>query len=73
MPVIINPFTLEAQVNMRMPKINLPVTIAHEMAHQLGYAAENEANFIGFINTFKNADPCLQVCCRPLWVSALLQ
>jgi len=56
----LNPFTLEAQVNMRMPKINLPVTIAHEMAHQLGYAAENEANFIGFINTFKNTDPYLK-------------
>ena len=56
----LNPFTLEAQVNMRMPKINLPVTIAHEMAHQLGYAAENEANFVGFINTFNNADPYLK-------------
>ena len=56
----LNPFTLEAQVNMRMPKINLPATIAHEMAHQLGYAAENEANFIGFINTFKNTDPYLK-------------
>ena len=56
----LNPFTLEAQVNMRMPKINLPVTIAHEMAHQLGYAAENEANFVGFINTFNNDDPYLK-------------
>ena len=56
----LNPFTLEAQVNMRMPKINLPVTIAHEMAHQLGYAAENEANFVGFVNTFNNADPYLK-------------
>ncbi|MDB4015327.1 DUF3810 domain-containing protein [Flavobacteriaceae bacterium] len=56
----LNPFTLEAQVNMRMPKINLPITIAHEMAHQLGYAAENEANFVGFINTFNNADPYLK-------------
>ena len=56
----LNPFTLEAQVNMRMPKINLPVTIAHEMAHQLGYAAENEANFIGLINTFNNTDPYLK-------------
>ena len=56
----LNPFTLEAQVNMRMPKINLPVTIAHEMAHQLGYAAENEANFVGFINTFNNADSYLK-------------
>ena len=56
----LNPFTLEAQVNMRMPKINLPVTIAHEMSHQLGYAAENEANFIGFVNAFKNKDPYIQ-------------
>ena len=56
----LNPFTLEAQVNMRMPKINLPVTIAHEISHQLGYAAENEANFIGFVNAFKNKDPYIQ-------------
>lgn len=56
----LNPFTLEAQVNMRMPKINLPVTMAHEMSHQLGYAAENEANFIGFTNAFRNKDPYIQ-------------
>lgn len=56
----LNPFTLEAQVNMRIPKINLPVTIAHEMAHQLGYAAENEANFIGFLNAYENKDPYIQ-------------
>jgi len=56
----LNPFTLEAQVNMRMPKLNLPVTIAHEMAHQLGYAAENEANFIALVNTLKNKDPFLK-------------
>ena len=56
----LNPFTLEAQVNMRIPKINLPVTIAHEMSHQQGYAAENEANFIGFVNAFKNKDPYIQ-------------
>ena len=56
----LNPFTLEAQVNMRIPKINLPVTIAHEMAHQLGYAAENEANFIALVNTLKKEDPFLK-------------
>ena len=27
------------------------------MAHQLGYAAENEANFIGFLATVKHPDP----------------
>ena len=56
----LNPFTLEAQVNMYIPKINLPVTIAHEMSHQLGYAAENEANFIGFINAYRNEDPYIK-------------
>ena len=58
----LNPFTLEAQVNIRIPKINLPVTIAHEMAHQLGYAAENEANFIGFVNTYQHKDLYIKYC-----------
>ena len=54
----LNPFTLEAQVNGKIPPLNLPITIAHEIAHQMGYAAENEANFIGFIHCFshKNLD-----------------
>jgi hypothetical protein len=42
----INPFTLEAQVNAYQPKLRLLTTSAHEIAHQLGYAAEEEANFI---------------------------
>lgn len=53
----LNPFTLEAQINMLIPKINLPINIAHEMAHQLGYAAENEANFIALVNVLQNKDP----------------
>ena len=56
----LNPFTLEAQVNGRIPKINLPVTIAHEMAHQQGYAAENEANFIGFLSAYNHPDSDIQ-------------
>ena len=43
-----NPFTHEAQVNNEIPTISLPVTTAHEMAHQLGIAKESEANFIAF-------------------------
>ncbi len=50
----LNPFTLEAQINGRLPKINLPVTVAHEIAHQQGYAAENEANFVAFLHTFNH-------------------
>ncbi len=43
----LNPFTNEAQIDGLIPKFNYPTTSSHEVAHQLGYAAENEANFIG--------------------------
>ena len=56
----LNPFTLEAHINGRIPKIDLPITIAHEMAHQHGYAAENEANFIGFLNAYNHPDLDIQ-------------
>lgn len=43
----LNPFTNEAQIDGLIPKFSYPTTSSHEVAHQLGYAAENEANFIG--------------------------
>ena len=52
----VNPLTLEAQINAVMPLKSMPSTIAHEQAHQLGYAAENEANFIGFLACIHNED-----------------
>ncbi|WP_196886177.1 DUF3810 domain-containing protein [Aureivirga sp. CE67] len=45
----LNPFTNEAQVNYNIPIVSMPSTTSHEIAHQLGYAAENEANFISFL------------------------
>ena len=45
----LNPLTGEAQVNDKIPKSSSPTTTCHEMAHQIGYAAENEANFVGFL------------------------
>jgi hypothetical protein len=45
----LNPLTGEAQVNDKIPKTGYPTTVCHEMAHQIGFAAENEANFIGFL------------------------
>lgn len=44
-----NPFTAEAQFNAELPSSYLPFTLAHESAHQLGYAREQEANFIGYL------------------------
>ncbi len=44
-----NPFSGEAQIRSDIPSLVQPFVVCHEMAHQLGYASESEANFIGFI------------------------
>ncbi|WP_068598432.1 DUF3810 domain-containing protein [Vaginella massiliensis] len=44
-----NPFTAEANYNARATDLNRPFTMAHELAHQIGYAPENEANFMAYI------------------------
>jgi hypothetical protein len=53
----LNPFTGEAQVNTTTPGFEHPFTICHEMAHQLGYAAEQEANFVGYLVADHSSDP----------------
>lgn len=44
-----NPFSAEAQVNTTIPQSVEPFVATHEIAHQLGYAKESEANFAGFL------------------------
>lgn len=44
-----NPFSGEAQVNTTIPRFLEPFVSAHEIAHQLGYGKENEANFVAFL------------------------
>ena len=56
----LNPFTNEAQVNGIMPNFRFPIVTGHEIGHQLGYSAENETNFIGYLVTSKNKDPYFQ-------------
>lgn len=51
-----NPFTGEAQVNTNIPKFLLPYTTCHEVAHQLGYAKEMEANFVGYLAASNSTD-----------------
>ena len=53
----LNPFTGEAQVNNRLPLFRYPVVCGHEIGHQLGYSAENETNFIGYLVMLRNPDP----------------
>ncbi|HET8886125.1 MAG TPA: DUF3810 domain-containing protein [Salinimicrobium sp.] len=52
----LNPFTNEAQVNTILPQYKLPTTASHEVAHQLGFAAENEANFIACLATMNHSN-----------------
>lgn len=51
-----NPVTGEAQLNTTIPKFLQPFTACHEVAHQLGYAKEREANFIGYLSAAASAD-----------------
>src|SRR6266516_688964 len=43
------PFTGEANFNAAQPDFDLPYVIAHEKAHQCGFAREGDANFIAFL------------------------
>ncbi len=52
----LNPFSGEAQVNDLIKTYKFPVVGCHEEAHQIGYAAENEANFIATLATLHNDD-----------------
>ncbi|HZT57281.1 MAG TPA: DUF3810 domain-containing protein [Pyrinomonadaceae bacterium] len=54
---IYSPFTGEPNYNALQPDCDLPFAVAHEMAHQRGYAREDEANFIAFLVCTKSSNP----------------
>lgn len=56
----LNPFSGEAQVNNLIKTYKFSVVACHEEAHQIGYAAENEANFIATLATLHNDDTYIQ-------------
>ena len=51
-----NPFTGEAQLRTDIPRVLVPFITCHEMAHQLGYASESEANFVGYLTASASTD-----------------
>ena len=53
------PLTTEAIIRDDLPYYTLPFTICHEMAHQLGYASESEANFIAYQVAYTSKEPLL--------------
>ena len=54
------PLTGEAIIRADLPLWTQPYTIAHEMAHQMGYASETEANFIAYVAAVESGDPILR-------------
>lgn len=55
-----NPFSSEAQCNALQPQVSIPFTIAHERAHQLGIAREQDANFYAYLLGLKTKNIELQ-------------
>lgn len=51
------PFTGEANVNLDSPSVDLPATVAHELAHQRGVSREQEANFCAVLSSMYYGDP----------------
>ncbi len=54
------PFTAEANVNTAIPFSMLPNTTCHEMAHQRGFAREDEANYIAYLTSTAHPDKDFQ-------------
>ncbi|QTV05404.1 DUF3810 domain-containing protein [Faecalibacter bovis] len=52
-----NPFTIESNINSNNSDLKTPFTISHELAHQLGFATENEANFIAYYLGVNSSNP----------------
>lgn len=43
------PFTCEVNIDVDIPSYSIPSTVCHEMAHQHGFAREDEANYISYL------------------------
>ena len=51
------PITGEAIIRGDLPKLTMPFTMSHEIAHQLGYASEEQANFIAYVIGIESDQP----------------
>lgn len=53
---VFSPFTGEALINGGPPAVSLPAVMAHEQAHQRGFAPEDEASFMGIMASLRSED-----------------
>ena len=68
-----NPFSTEAQYNSHLPHTYLPFTLSHESAHQLGFAREQEANFVGYLVGIGSENPELRYSTEYFALKSLLR
>lgn len=68
-----NPFTAEAQYNAKLPPSLIPFTSAHESSHQLGFAREQEANFVGYLIGIHSKNKDLQYSTEYFTLKSLLR
>lgn len=54
------PFTGEANLRDDLPSMLNPYIICHEVAHQLGYASESEASFVGLLAAEASSNPTVK-------------
>jgi hypothetical protein len=54
------PFTGEANIDIDIPDFSIPSTTCHELAHQHGFAREDEANYIAWLTCKENPDISFQ-------------
>ncbi len=54
------PFTCEVNVDVAIPDYSIPSTVCHEMAHQHGFAREDEANYISYVTCSLNPNADFQ-------------
>jgi hypothetical protein len=57
---IYSPFTGEGNVNPSEIDAYLPFTMTHELAHRLGCAPEEDANFIAYLACMASDDPAMR-------------
>jgi len=54
------PFTCEVNIDVDIPSYSIPSTVCHEMAHQHGFAREDEANYISYLTCNSNPNVYFQ-------------
>ena len=54
------PFFCESQVNLDLPIVEYPFTLAHEMAHLAGVTREGEANYWAYAFCRRSEDPAVR-------------